>query len=128
MFITGDHDDIAESMFWSKHLLVHWEDLCEPSVLSLIFSNVVVIIWALWEGWSLAVVMWVYWIQSIIIGFFWFLRILALEKSYSGEALNEQGDHRRERAFFFTTASFTTHMRLSSSLSRLPGRKRRICR
>lgn len=54
------------------------------SLLALIFSNLAVIIWALIEGWSLGVLMWVYWSQSVNIGIFWFFKILSL-KEFSTE-------------------------------------------
>jgi hypothetical protein len=60
------------------------------SVWSLIVSNLVVIIWALVEGWSLPVIMWVYWIQSVSIGFFWFIKIMAL-KDFSTKNLETTG-------------------------------------
>ena len=51
----------------------------DPSFWALIASNLIVITWALLEGWSLAILMWVYWSQSAIIGIFWFVKILVLK-------------------------------------------------
>lgn len=54
------------------------------SFLSLLVSNLLVIFLAVFENWDTATVLWVYWIQSIIIGFFQFFRILSL-KQFSTE-------------------------------------------
>jgi hypothetical protein len=58
-------------------------------VWSLLVSNVVVIIWAVAEKWSLYMILWVYWGQSICIGFFLLLQALLsagteFVKSYGG--------------------------------------------
>lgn len=45
------------------------------SVWSLIISNLLVGVWAIIAGWSLAWMMWIYLIQSVSIGFFWIIRI-----------------------------------------------------
>jgi hypothetical protein len=45
---------------------------------ALLASNLLAVVWALAENWSVAVIMWVYWSQSVIIGLFWFIKILAL--------------------------------------------------
>jgi hypothetical protein len=46
----------------------------------LILSNVITIILAVMQGWSLLFVMLIYWSQSVIIGSFNFIRILSLKK------------------------------------------------
>lgn len=69
MRINGSH---KVKISWD----VGWEDLYDSSVLSLIVSNMVVLIWALLARWPVGVVMWVYWAQSVVIGIFWFFRIL----------------------------------------------------
>jgi hypothetical protein len=51
----------------------------DSSLWALTASNLIVIIWALLEGWSLAILMWVYWGQSAIIGVLWFFKILSLK-------------------------------------------------
>lgn len=38
------------------------------------------IAWALLEEWDVGNVLWVYWCQSVIIGFFWFIKILSLKQ------------------------------------------------
>ena len=50
------------------------------SFISLLISNVAVIILAVIEKWDAATILWVYWMQSVIIGFFQFVRILSLKK------------------------------------------------
>ncbi|MBL7154063.1 MAG: hypothetical protein ISS79_10115 [Phycisphaerae bacterium] len=57
-------------------------DVFNPSVLSLLASNAVLIIWALIERWPLPFVICVYWAQSVIIGIFWFLTILTYGRIY----------------------------------------------
>ena len=59
---------------------VNWNisarDVFDPSVLSLLASNAVLIIWAVVQRWPLPFVVCVYWAQSVIIGIFWFFTIL----------------------------------------------------
>lgn len=43
---------------------------------SLLIANIITIIWALKEGWSLGVMIWVYFSQNIILGFFWPAKVL----------------------------------------------------
>lgn len=63
----------------------------DTSFWALIASNLIVIAWALLEGWSLAILMWVYWSQSAIIGAFWFFKILSLKDfSTKGFKINDQ--------------------------------------
>ncbi len=50
------------------------------SLWALIASNLIVIVWALIEGWPLALVVWVYWAQSVFIGILWFFKILTLKE------------------------------------------------
>ena len=52
----------------------------DPSLISLLISNLLVIILAITQKWDTSTVLWVYWMQSIIIGFFQFTRILSLKK------------------------------------------------
>ena len=61
---------------------VKWEDLYDSTVFSLIISNLLVIIWAAIAKWSLSFILWVYWTQSVLIGLFWFLKILAFKNLY----------------------------------------------
>ena len=59
---------------------VNWNisarDVLDPSVLSLLASNAVLIVWAVVQRWPLPFVVCVYWAQSVIIGLFWFFTIL----------------------------------------------------
>lgn len=52
----------------------------------LLFSNIITIFFAITENWDLSNIMWIYWFQSIIIGFFNFIRILQL-KEFSTEGV-----------------------------------------
>lgn len=58
--------------------------LSDLSVWSLVSANVLAMIWALIAGWPLTGMMWVYWIQSISIGTFWFVRILTMKNFIEG--------------------------------------------
>jgi len=58
---------------------------------TLIISNLLVIIWAMIEKWSLGLVMWVYWSQSVTIGILWFFKILTLKQfSTKGFKINNR--------------------------------------
>lgn len=46
------------------------------SIPLLILANILVIILAVWQGWSFGNMLWVYWCQSVIIGIFHFFRLL----------------------------------------------------
>jgi len=50
-----------------------------PPVLSLLFTNLVIIVLAILGNWDLAMVMFIYWAQSIIIGFFTVVTLLLAE-------------------------------------------------
>jgi hypothetical protein len=52
----------------------------DPSTWSLLASNLFVIVLAVFQGWSVMTVMLIYWIQSMIIGFFTFVRMLTLKE------------------------------------------------
>lgn len=51
----------------------------DSSSISLISSNLIVIILAVTQNWDISTLLWIYWIQSIIIGFFQFFRIFSLK-------------------------------------------------
>lgn len=51
----------------------------DKSTKLLLVSNVVTIIFAVIEKWNLNSVLWVYWFQSVIIGYFSYIRILRIE-------------------------------------------------
>jgi hypothetical protein len=60
-----------------------WHD---PSLWSLLTVNLLTAGLAVKENWNLMTMLWIYWAQSLIIGFFHFLRILRL-KNFSTEGL-----------------------------------------
>src|SRR3989344_790985 len=53
--------------------------LIDPSTISLVFANILVIFAALFEHWDTATVLWIYWLQSVIIGLFTFVNIITLK-------------------------------------------------
>lgn len=55
-------------------------DFTKFSTLSLIFSNLLVIVFAVVDNLSALDILWIYWTQSVIIGIFNFIKILSLEK------------------------------------------------
>ncbi len=62
----------------------------DSSAKVLILSNVITIILAVVFSWSLMIILWGYWCQSVIIGFFNFLRILSL-KDFSTKGMKISG-------------------------------------
>jgi hypothetical protein len=58
------------------------KDTDRLTILGLIAANVIVIAAALILQWDMFELMWVYWTQSVIIGFFWLLRILTHQNLY----------------------------------------------
>jgi len=63
-------------------------DFTAFSTLSIIFSNVLVIIFAIADKLSAVDLLWVYWFQSVIIGIFNFVKIVAL-REFSTEGLKQ---------------------------------------
>lgn len=57
-----------------------YDFLRDPSLWFLVGANAITIYFALTEGWNLGTIMWIYWIQSVMIGVFNFIRIVQLEK------------------------------------------------
>jgi hypothetical protein len=55
-------------------------DFTKPSTWMIVFSNVIVILFAIFDELSAVEVLWIYWIQSVIIGLFNFVRILNLKE------------------------------------------------
>jgi len=55
-------------------------DFTKPSTWMLIFSNVVVIFFAIVDNLSAVEVLWIYWIQSVIVGVFNFVKIISLKE------------------------------------------------
>ena len=63
----------------------------EKSALFLVLSNIFTIVIALLSHWRLSDVMWIYWGQSVVIGFFNFIRILCLKEfSTEGFRINDR--------------------------------------
>lgn len=58
-----------------------------PPVILLIVSNLVVIALAIFEGWDFTTVMFLYWIQSLIIGLFTMIRLLFADTALIAEEL-----------------------------------------
>lgn len=54
----------------------------DPSLLLLLFSNVVAIIFAVLFKWSIVDALWLYWYQSVIIGFFTVLKVFTAKINY----------------------------------------------
>jgi len=52
----------------------------DRSVLPLLLSNLLTMVWALVEGWQIVDVMLVYWVQSVIIGYYNYHRIMDLKE------------------------------------------------
>jgi hypothetical protein len=73
----------------------------------LIGSNAVTLVIALWQGWSLGLLLWPYWLQSVIIGAFSCRRILGLRRfstagfRINGRAAEPTDSTRRSTAGFF---------------------------
>lgn len=88
-----------------KDYLLH-----DPSTQSLLIANIFVIILALAQNWDITTILWVYWAQSVIIGFFNFLRILAL-KNFSTEnfTINNRPVEPTEKTKLFTASFFAIH-------------------
>lgn len=80
------------------------------SLISLLLSNVIVIILAIVQRWEVSTVLWVYWMQSVIIGFFQFLRISSL-KNFSTEnfKINNQPVLPTPQTKTFTALFFMFH-------------------
>jgi hypothetical protein len=79
----------------------------DRSVVPLLFSNLLTIAWALFEEWRIIDVMLVYWVQSVVIGYFNFRRIMDLQQfSTKNFTINDRQpqptpETRKSVAFFF---------------------------
>ncbi|MDO8583058.1 MAG: DUF6498-containing protein [bacterium] len=82
----------------------------DSSVISLLFSNILIIILAIVQRWEVATVLWTYWMQSVIIGFFNFLRILSLKNfSTKNFTINNQPALPTPQTKIFTALFFAFH-------------------
>lgn len=76
-------------------------------MVSLLFTNLLTIGIAFYQGWSLSEVMWVYWIQSVIIGIFQYKKILDLKNfttsgiKFNGKPVAETDAGKKSIAYFF---------------------------
>ena len=73
---------IKFSQLWDK------VDFTKTSTLSLIFSNLLVVFFAIVDGISANEVLWIYWSQSVIIGIFNFIKMITL-KEFSTEGFKQ---------------------------------------
>lgn len=80
------------------------------STVSLFISNLVIISLAVLQKWDVSEVLWVYWMQSVIIGLFQFFRILSLKK-FSTEkfTINNQSVLPSPKTKTFTAIFFAFH-------------------
>ncbi len=82
----------------------------DPSVMALIFSNLMTLVFALIFNWNIFIVFLIYVAQSLIIGFFTFIKILTLS-NYSAEEILING--KKTRVSFgikiFTAIFFVFH-------------------
>lgn len=81
--------------------------LRDRAVLGILAANLATLLLASWEGWGLLLLLWPYWIQSVVIGWFSFRRILALRRfstegfRINGRPVEESAATRRSTAGFF---------------------------
>jgi hypothetical protein len=66
--------------------------LRDPSLWTLIASNILVLLWAIIGKWPLIEIMWVYWFQSVGIGVIWFLRLWTVKNVYVEKDFSSIGD------------------------------------
>lgn len=82
----------------------------DSSVISLLFSNILIIILATVQRWEISEILWVYWMQSVIIGFFNFLRILSLKNfSTKNFSINNRPAPPTSQTKIFTAFFFAFH-------------------
>jgi len=82
----------------------------DNSVIFLLFSNILSIVLAIFQNWSLITIMLIYWFQSVTIGFFNFVRILTLKKfSTKNLKINNRKVEPSEKTKFFIAFFFAFH-------------------
>lgn len=64
--------------------------LRDRAAIGILGSNLVTLVFAVWQGWTLLVLLWPYWIQSVVIGWFSFRRLGALQR-FSTEGFKVNG-------------------------------------
>lgn len=98
----------------------------DPTIISLIIANIITIFLAVTQNWSLIQILWIYWCQSIIIGFFNFIRMLSLKDfSTEGVLINNKpvaptGTVKTLLAFFFAFHYGLFHLGYAFFLIMLP--------
>jgi len=80
--MKSNRPQIRLSDLWSQ------VDFTKTSTLSLVFSNLLVIFFAVVDGISANEVLWIYWSQSVIIGIFNFIKMITL-KEFSTEGFKQ---------------------------------------
>lgn len=84
--------------------------LKDPTGWSLVLSNLAAIFFAFTQNWSIAIILWTYWLQSIIIGFFNFFKILSLKEfSVDGFQINNKNVDAGEKTKITTALLFVLH-------------------
>lgn len=87
--------------------------LTDPSLWLLLLSNLLTIFLAVKDGWGLSNIIWIYWLQSVIIGLFNFLKILELKQfSTEGFKINGQPVQPTRETKILTAAFFLFHFGL----------------
>jgi hypothetical protein len=83
-----------------KHFYSDW------SLFALLVSNLIVIAWAVLKKWDIGEVLWVYWCQSVIIGFFWFFKLLSLKQFSTKDMVKDEIPVRPTKETKFEIALF----------------------
>jgi len=83
--------------------------LRDPTVFSLLFVNVITIFLAIIQEWNIFILLWIYWFQSVIIGFFNFLRIILLGEFFIWGKLIDLPANLKTPIKFFIGLFFLSH-------------------
>jgi hypothetical protein len=73
----------------------------------LLIANILVLLIALWQTWSLSMLLWPFWMQSVVIGMLHTHRMLSLQQfsteglTSNGRSVPETDSGKRSTAFFF---------------------------
>lgn len=78
--------------------------------LTLVISNIITLVLAIAEGWSLVTILFIYWSQSVIIGVFNFIKIISLKK-FTTDGFKINGKHTvpSEATKWFIAFFFAVH-------------------
>lgn len=80
------------------------------SILALVVSNALTLVFALWLDWPLGMLLWPYWLQSLVIGWYAGRRMLALQSfSTEGFRMGNQRVSEDARGKRMTVAFFACH-------------------